>query len=254
MPNVPKADDQYEIYYITEDGDAGLYGVGRFGKPMLDNVCVVNKLELSSLYKPLDKNQRLSIDEEYDSRGTYGIDLQMYHGIATVALTTLLHNETSLPKDAMYMQKSPQNKAIANKDMQPGELQLIPHTTSFKQTEEQPEIGITITHGTSIYMFSLEKPNKECQKGCYIEFWKLRRTGEKADSNMELGTIEIKVPLPKIGKLAKSVDVVVSKACLCKQVSKGDELVLYVPQKPKETKKRQMIAITKPVAKAKTSK
>ena len=101
----------------------------------------------------------------------------------------------------------------------------------------------TVTHGDTKLIFSLDKPKqKDCQNGCEIEFWKLRKVSEEKQSNMILTTVDINVMLPKIGKYTKTVIVILPVAHITSNVNEFDELVSYATAKEKPNKRKSMFA------------
>ncbi len=106
----------------------------------------------------------------------------------------------------------------------------------------------TVTHGDTKLIFSLYNPKqKDCQDGCEIEFWRLRKVSEERQSNIILTTVDINVMLPKIGKYAKTVTVTLPVARITRNVNEFDELAMYVTAKEKVNKRKAMFVVATPV-------
>ena len=84
--------------------------------------------------------------------------------------------------------------------------------------------------------FSVEKPDSKTAEIDAFLFWKLRRVSEQKlspevnQSTMHMETVEVKVPMPKLGNgMPKHVLVTVPMAVLSTTIEKGSELVLHMP-------------------------
>ena len=245
-----QVETQFELGYINPSGDVGLYPLACDGKPLLGNVILVNALQLKSSYKRVDAALRLEVDKSYDPKRSwaYGLDMQVFQSCLVMALTQALHNETKVPRDAFYVQKKPTERLVAKKALTNADVVLVPYTSTFTLQEEGYGVYATVTHGDTKLIFSLDKPKqKDCQNGCEIEFWKLRKVSEEKQSNMILTTVDINVMLPKIGKYAKTVTVTLPVARITRNVNEFDELAMYVTAKEKVTKRKAMFVVSTPV-------
>lgn len=240
---------QFEIAYINSDGDVGLYPLACDGKPLVENVFLVNALQLNSSYKAIEAANRLEVDKSYDPKRNYGLDVQLFQSGLLMALTAALHNENKVPCDAFYVQKKPVERLVAKKTLTNADVVLVPYTNNVKLQEEGYGVCATMTHGDKKFTFSLDKPTtKDCQKGCELEFWRIRKVSDKNQSNMIITTIDINVTLPKIGKYPKTIVYTLPVARITNNVNEFDELVLYVPAKEKIcTKRKSMVVVSTPM-------
>ena len=80
---------QFELGYINSAGDVGLYPLACDGKPLVENVNLVNALQLKSSYKRVDAALRLEVDKFYDPKRSwaYGLDVQLFQSCLVMALT-----------------------------------------------------------------------------------------------------------------------------------------------------------------------
>ena len=96
------------------------------------------------------------------------------------------------------------------------------------------------------YAFDLEKPNPAKH---IVDFWKCRKVSEEQHANMTIDCLSLSVPLPKISATSKrSLVVKIPIAVVSRTMRKGDELVIFVPPKPKVHAEKRMLATTAPAA------
>ena len=90
-------------------------------------------------------------------------------------------------------------------------------------------------------------------KTASVNFWKVRKLGDREHCNMVIEMVEQEVPTPSIKSMdiKKSSKVVVNVPCavLDADVTAGDELVLYVPKKQQPETRKQLSIAQQPVAK-----
>ena len=83
-------------------------------------------------------------------------------------------------------------------------------------------------------MFNIDRPGLDVEQ--FLEFWRMRRSTEKDNANMEISMVEVTRPLPKLKDIPESVVVQVPTAAPFKTIAPGGELALYAPAKQKTEK------------------
>ena len=113
-----------------------MYPLACGGKPLVENVFLVNALQLNSSYKAIEATNRLEVDKSYDPKRDYGLDVQLFQSGLLMALTAALHNENRVPCDAFYVQKKPVERLVAKKTLTNDDVVLVPYTNNVKPQEE----------------------------------------------------------------------------------------------------------------------
>ena len=226
----------------------GLNRVAKDGTTSTDEVVVIQQVQLNKLFKIIESTQRLKTLSAYPMALVMGDGL--YSAATVIAINSAFGQSKPVPSESVYIQDAPSTKVVVQADeICKGELTFVPWTTSVKPHKDGG-IYATVEYNGEVHQFDLDRP---CAKTYLLEFWKLRRVGDKDNANMSIEMIDVAVPLPKLGKsMAKSMIAKVLTAVLFKDVHKGDELVLYVYYKPKVAgEKRSLPTVCKPAAKAK---
>ena len=252
-PTKPKADVQFEIAYINDDGSVGLRSVTKRGVTA-ESVVVVGVADLTQAYKVVDEKHRLSIVDEYPNNGT-GLDVGLYESLSVIGINVAFKRRNKVPSNAVYLQGTPSQKLIVSAEkIEVGGLAFVawaPGVKAVKETtahaDNDVHAKLKFENDSGIYQFELHKP---CPK-TIVEFWKVKRVSNKEHANMEMTVVQENITVTglRIGKVPAEVPC----AVLFKDVHKGDELVLYVPAAPKTGTKR-FNAQFQPVAKTKATR
>ena len=248
----PKADSQFEIGFVNDDGTVGLHPLDNHGKLLLldadadgkraATVVMTDQMTLQKEYKVVDQSTRLSTHDDL-SFNAPSVGQDFWQAVATQALFVAGHQHRTCPADSIYIQKRPTCKVIAASVDElpdegfvftpfPGVIKALP-----KNLSQSASACMMMTVATSTpHSFVVDKPDMGAKLA--LEFWRMRRLSEKDYCNMELSTIDVTMPIPSIGKgYKRSVGVTVPIAKPFKEIGTGDELVLFIPPKKKEEKK-----------------
>ena len=235
----PEADKQFEIGYINENGSAGLFPIGPDGVCLNDQLISVSSVDLTKKYKTVPAKQRLSnTDAPKDATLGDGI----WSAAAILGINVAYATENKFPRDRFYLQLTPTQRLIASTACDLGEIALVPWTQSVKLLKENKGnaaglvVGVADHNKKDLAKFSVEKPDSKTAEIDAFLFWKLRRVSEQKlspevnQSTMHMETVEVKVPMPKLGNgMPKHVLVTVPMAVLSTTIEKGSELVLHMP-------------------------
>jgi hypothetical protein len=195
----------------------------------------------------------MSVDEAFPSQCP--IDDAFWNSVAIIGISSAFATNSHAPKiDTLYAQTSPSFKVIANKCIQKDGLVLVAYSNSVKKPKEEHDS--TLEYNVQLnddITFQMVKPDP---KKFDVPYWRVRRVDDETHSNMviELINRNVSVPIIKGVSVASPTIVKVPSAVLKKDVRPGDELVLYVPPKPKTVKEKRSIPIAfAPVKSAKIS-
>jgi len=121
---------------------------------------------------------------------------------------------------------------------------LIPFPSVVKRPvvlKDASPLQVTIMRDPPV-VFNLDKPDMSSID--ILAYWRMRRAVDKERANMELTTVEVTCPLPKLGKsFPKTVKVNVTVAVAISAVAAGDELVLFVPAKQKQKETHKLLPV-----------
>ena len=264
----PKADSQFEIGFVNEDGTVGLHPLDNHGKLLLldadadgkraATVVMTDQVTLQKEYKIVDSSSRLSVYDDL-SFNAPSVGEDFWQAVATQALFVAGHQHRTCPADSIYIQKSPGTKIIAASVDKlpdegfiftpfPGVVKAVPKNQS--QSAYACMMMTVATTTSQSFVFVVDKPDMGAKLA--LEFWRMRRHSDKDYCNMELSTVDVTMPIPSLGKgYKKSVVVTVPIAKPFKDIGKGDELVLFIPPKKKEEKKddKYLPVVQEPVPK-----
>lgn len=255
-PKQPRANEQFEIAYINDDGSVGANKLDKDGNRS-QKVTVIEQADLAKLWKVVDASSRLSCDPKYPMKvDTFD---GLYESIATIGINAAFFNNKKGNENGLYVQATPTSRLIVQQEggYKSGQLVFVAWGAGVKPKKETSEEAllafIQIKNKATVY-FEIDKPD---QKKVSIDFWKVRKVSDEENSNMKIAMVEQNVTVPTIKEVgvAASIPIVVSvpSAVLTKDVQVGDELVLHVPRAEKPDKKRTLNVASKPKAKAKIS-
>ena len=253
---LPRANEHFEIAYISDDGSVGVNKLDKDGNRS-QNVTVVQQGDLPKLWKIVDASARLSCDPKYPMKFE-NFD-GVYEATATIGINVVFFNNKKRTVNGLYVQVTPTSRLIVQQEggYKSGELVFVAWGAGVKPKKETSEeallASIQIKNKNTVY-FEIDKPD---QKKVSVDFWKVRKVSDEENSNMKIEMVEQKVFVPTMKDVgvAASVPIVVSvpSAVLTKDVQVGDELVLHVPKAGKPDKKRPLNVTARPTAKAKAS-
>ena len=242
-PCKPRADEQFEIGIINDDGTIGLHPIDTDGKVVKDKVVMTDQVQLKDTYRKIDKSLRLSKWSDLDD--THPISYELWMPIANLSLLVADYEHFHCPPGTVYIQKSPAVKVIVSK-VPDQDIVLVPYPAVVKDFRHPGPVQITVVKEPAYPVFNLEKPDLSKSTETHA-FWRMRRVTDKKHANMELTTVEVTCPVPKLGKsYGKNVKVTVAVATVISKVEPGVELVLFVP--PKENKAKSAPSKLLPVA------
>ena len=259
----PKADCQYEIGYVNDDGSIGLYTIGSSGKTDHESVVMTTQVKLQSDFRYVDASMRLSNLESYPQ--TVAVTEGFYMAAAALGVASAHSEKRQCPNDALYIQDKPSTKVIVNREstIAAGGIVFPAFSPSLKVFRDKgpsaPYAFNAIVKSKAgdtaevLGTFTLDKP--DVKEYPALEFWKLRKVSVEEHANMTIGSVNIPVTLPKIdSSVLKLVYVEVPTAVTCASVRLGDELVLYVPPKEKQDSNKKVlpVAYEPKIKKAKT--
>ena len=238
-PNEPKADQQFELGYVNDDGSIGLYTISNDGATDAENVVMTTQVLLAKEYKRVDMGSRLA-KLQGSPQDIEVSDVGCYASAALLGLASAHFCKRKCPDECVYIQEKPHVKVIVNEPQRKGSIVFPPCSSGVKPCKEadrgnQPFLVTIQSKKAELGVFIIDKPSSDTFQA--VEFWRLRKVYVRDQANMELTTIDVTVPLPEMSpKGLKSVIATIPVATLFKNVNVGDELVLYLP--PKDTKKK----------------
>ena len=251
-PTAPKADCQYEIGYVNDDGSIGLYTVDASGNTDPGSVVMTTQVKLQNEFRYVDASMRLSQLDSYPQ--TVAAAEGVYMAAATLGVTSAYFEKRKCPADALYIQDKPSTKVIVKSEstIAAGGIVFPAFSQSLKVVKDRgpsaPYAFNAIVKSkagdtaTVLGTFTLDRP--DVKEYPALEFWKLRRVSEEKHANMTIGSVNMQVPLPKIdSSVLKLVYVEVPTAVTCAPVRLGDELVLYVPAKEKQASNTKVLPV-----------
>ena len=245
-PKTPKADEQFEIGHVNDDGTVGMHPLRSDGTVDKTRVVMTDQVKLQGTYKLIDESARLS---RWDALSTKppSIDQDFWLSVATQAMVVASYQHRNCPAGSVYIQKKPVVKVIVA-SVPARNFVITPYPAVAKKGKETSHIHLTVEADPPVD-FNIEKPDMESLQ--VFEFWRMRRSPEKDHANMEISMVAVVLTLPKLAKgIPKSVTVQVPTAVPFTQVAPGDELVLYVPAKQKAEKTDSLLpAMQEPVLK-----
>lgn len=261
-PKHPTADTEYEIGYINEDGDIGLYHIDADGTTLTDKLKLVSQVDLTAKYTVLGNDLRSS-KIEVCSTPTQNVHTSLFSSIALIGVQHAFHTKNKVPEGSIYIQKLPSMKVIAERQLKPGTAVFAPWASLVSQWKDDKAAAF-VTHpdheitqpmallGTDDWRtvlagFNITKPADAAN---VVTFWNLRKVSDKDNSNMHLEWTNVNVPIPKIGGINKTMMVKVCVAVISKTIEPTDELVMYVPSvKVQKEPKRAINAVSEPADK-----
>ena len=153
-------------------------------------------------------------------------------------MVVAMHDQHHCPPDSLYIQKKPSTKIIV---ANVAKFVLTPYPARVSKVgKEVPPIHLTIGTNPPVTLV-IERPMDP--PSLTLEFWRARRTPEKDHSNMVISMTEIECRLPTVPGLPEAVVVKVPTFVPSKRLRKGDELVVYVPGKPKKDKTEKLLPV-----------
>ncbi len=237
-PKNPKADEQFEIGHVNDDGTVGMHPVGADGTINKKKVVMTDQVKLQSTFKTVDSTSRLSTwDALSNVPPTLGQDLWL--SVGTQAIVAASYQHRSCPAGSIYVQKKPAVKVVVA-SVPTDDFVLTPYPAVVKKGKETSHIHLIVGANPPVY-FNIEKPDMDVLQ--VLEFWRMRRSAEKDHAHMEISVVEVACPLPKLKGIPKSVVVQVPTAVPFKKLAPGDELVLYVPAKQKTEKVEKLLPV-----------
>ena len=214
---------------------------------------MVSQAELATNYKIVPSSLRLSMSTIPSTSFNAGDGL--WAATAVIGINGAFFVQNKWPKDALYIQQSPGQKVITRKSIGVDDAVFVPWAQTVKTAKEpidNPLVVVVWNQSRNVLAsFNIDRPDMKVPAYNEIVFWKLRRVHDKACSTMQISTIEVNVPLPKIQKnMDKQVNVRVPIAIPSKAVAHGDELVLYIPAAKKSNVASSSLAVcSEPVPK-----
>lgn len=241
----PKADSQFELTYINEDGSAGLCPIDADGNTKRDEIIVVQAIDIVNDYKKLDPKDRLS-KLDVTLPVPFNMTEGLFNALAVIGVNEAFANNSLCPSGSIYIQKTPTQKVIVA-SLECDGLQAVPWSPTMKNCTTKSDgfkklltVSVLGMDDTTLAEFSIDMPGDLPYSGAF--FWKIRRSSDETCCNMKMAIVNAKVPLPKMSsvesKVPKHVIVTVPYAVLSKPVRQGDELVLYVPDKKAQAKSK----------------
>ena len=235
----PKADSQFEIGHINDDGTVGMHPVCADGTIDKATVVMTDQVKLQSTYKSVDGSNRLS---KWDSLSTKppSVGQDFWLSVAMQAMVAASYQHRNCPAGSIYIQKKPSVKVIVA-SVPARNFVITPYPAVVKKGRDTNHIHLTIGADPPVD-FNIEKPDMEDLQ--LFEFWRMRRCSDKDSANMEISMIEVAHALPKlVNGIPKSVTVQVPTAVPFTSVAPGDELVLYVPARQKAEKVDKLLPV-----------
>ena len=244
-PKKPKADVQFEIGFVNDNGSVGLHPIRADGSVDKATVVKTDQVTLNSTYKTIDASARLSVWDALVP-GPSDIGQDFWTGVAVEALVAVQHQHHHCPTGSIYVQKTPTVKVVVMK-VPDRDFVLTPYPAVVKMGKETSHTHLTIGANPPV-VFNVEKPvdikPKKMDLVHIIEFWRIRRTPDKGHANMVISTVEVVCPLPDVIRgLPKSVHVQVPVAVPCRKLKAGDELVLHIPAKAQAPKTEKLLPV-----------
>ena len=245
-PCKPRADEQFEIGIINDDGTIGLHPIDADGELIKETVVMTDQVKLQQTYRSVDKSNRLSKWSTLDD--THPICYSEYwSSVASLALICADHEHFHCPPGTVYVQKSPVVKVVVSK-VPEQDIVLVPYPAVIKDFRHPTALKVTVQKEPAYPLFHLDKPDISKSTDMHV-FWRMRRVTDKKHANMELTTVEVTCPVLKLTKKSpKTVQVTVTVATVISKVEPGDELVLFVPakEKAKEADKKLLPVASEP--------
>ena len=237
-PKEPKADEQMEIGHVNDDGTIGLHPLCADGSTNKAKVVMTDQVKLQTMYKSVDDTARLSKWVELSSEPPT-VGQEFWLSVATQAIVVASYQHRKCPAGSIYIQKKPTVKVVVA-SVPTCNFVLTPHPAVVKKGKETSHIHLTVEAIPPV-VFNIEKPDMEMLQ--VLEFWRMRRSTEKENANMQISMVEVVCPLPKLKGMPKSVTVQVPTAVPFTKIAPGDELVLYVPAKQKKEKVEKLLPV-----------
>ena len=238
-PKTPRADMQFTIGYVNEDGTLGLHPVCADGTTDTAKVVMTDQVKLQHGFKSVGDSARLSKWVALsDAPPTLGLDFWL--GVATQALVAASYQHRKCPVGSIYIQKKPAVKVVVA-SVPKDDFVFTPYPGVPKKGKETSHIHMTVDSSPPVD-FNIEKPDMEMLQ--VLEFWRMRRSAEKDHANMKIRMVEVVCPLPQVVKgIPKSVRVQVPTAVPFTKIAPGVELVLHCPSLKKTAKVEKLLPV-----------
>ena len=169
--------------------------------------------------------------------------------MAIIGINAAYCANAKMPKDALYIQKTPTCKLLAKAPIAIGEAVFVAWTHHVKLVtkDDGGDNSNVVTVGGK-YKFQMDKP--DMKKHLLVEFWRVGRTDSEKYANMKIEMIDRNVPVPSIARyeVTTPTSVSIPSAVVTKNVKVGDELILHVPVQKKDSVKRGIAMEFKPTA------
>ena len=235
----PKADEQFEVGHVNDDGTVGIHPVGADGKVDKAKVVMTDQVQLRSAFKTVEPKLRLS---KWDALSSDPPTLgqEFYLSVGRMAIASAYYQHRNCPAGSIYIQKTPAVKVIVVAAPKDGfVLTPYPGIVAGKAKDIRP-VHLNIATLPPVD-FNIDKP-PEMDALQTLEFWRVRRSSDKDNANMHISMVEVTCPLPKLAKdFPRSIVVKVPTAVPFKKIAKNDELVLYIPEEKKKTEKKEKL-------------
>ena len=226
----PRADEQWEISHVNDDGTIGLFPLFPDGSVNKAKVVMTDQVQLQKTFKAVDASARLSKWDLSNAVATVGPDFWMSTANQAMFASSLLHR--NCPGGSVYVQKTPTVKVIVAKAPSTPFVFTAYPAVAKKSAKVEPGHIHAVVETDAPITFDVDKPNLDSSLQLH-EFWRMRHSSDKQKANMHISMVDVMCPLPKAKGLPKSVSVKVPTAVAFTKVAPGDELVLYVPAKEK---------------------
>ena len=238
MSNV--RDQQFIVAYVNADGSMGLNRVRADGST--DTAVVVVAMDdATHKWNPLDKHQRLQLDQRMTTKRA---DHPIVQAMAAAVSMALYHSMQSDFDDLLF-QTSPVKRLIALSGAKKGKLTLTPYgkptvpicTRGHSEGQGQAVV-VTVKVGDQGFIFNTVKDESKTN---FTPYYMVQTTQDATKVNMVVETLEIDMPI-KLEK-RESATVIVQVLTNCKRVEPNDELIMMLRVEAKAPKRAPQVAV-----------